>query len=227
LGPQAVGDLLTFLEALGFSGELAAAKVGVVALRAGESIASPLVTVADDATAGIGLPIPFDMEGVPKRRVPLLTAGVVGEPVTNLATARALGTASTGHAHVAREEIPSPVAANVVMTPGDATEAELIAGVGRGLYIQRFWYTRLVDRVAGTITGVSRDGCFLIEDGRLGQPVAGARFTHSVLDFLSTVDGVGSSLRSQPVMNVWNGVVSAPAVRGHRFRFGAAGIEAQ
>jgi PmbA protein len=159
--------------------------------------------------------------------VPLLTAGVVGEPVTNLATARALGTASTGNAHVAREEVPSPVAANVVMTPGDATEAELIAGVESGLYIQRFWYTRLVDRVAGTITGVSRDGCFLIENGKLARPVAGARFTHSVLDFLSTVDGVGNAVRSQPVMNVWNGVVSAPAVRGHGFRFGAAGITRQ
>jgi predicted Zn-dependent protease len=222
LGPQAAGELLTFLEDAGFSGELAAAKVGLVATRTGEQVATPLVTVADDATAAIGLPIGFDMEGTPKRRVPLLTQGVVGEAVTNLATAAALGTASTGHAHIAREEVPTPVAANVVMDAGDATEAELIAGVERGVYVQRFWYTRLVDRVTATITGVSRDGCFLIEDGRLAAPVAGARFTHSILDFLATVDGVGSARRSQPVMNVWNGAVTAPALRGHGFRFGAA-----
>jgi predicted Zn-dependent protease len=225
LGPQATGELLGFLEDAGFSGELAAARVGLVAQCAGERVASPLVTVADDALAAVGLPIGFDMEGTPKRRVPLLANGVVGEPVTNLATARALGTASTGHAHIAREEVPTPVAANIVMDAGDAAEADLIAGVERGIYVQRFWYTRLVDRLTATITGVSRDGCFLIEDGRLARPVAGARFTHSILDFLSTVDGVGSVRRSQPVMNVWNGSVTAPAVRGHGFRFGAATIE--
>jgi predicted Zn-dependent protease len=222
LGPQAAGELLTFLEALGFSGELAAAGVGLVAGRCGDRVASTLVTVADDATAPVGLPIGFDLEGTPKRRVPLLTGGLVGAAVTDLASARALGLPSTGHAHVAREEAPSPVAANVVLSAGEQTEEELIAGVERGIYVQRFWYTRLVDRVAGTITGVSRDGCFLIENGKLAAPVAGARFTHSVLDFLSTVDGVGRDVRSQPVMNVWNGAVSAPALRGHGFRFGAA-----
>ncbi|WP_410813350.1 TldD/PmbA family protein [Micromonospora sp. 067-2] len=224
LGPEAVGELIGFLEAFGFSGELAAAGVGLVATSGGQRVAAPLVTVADDASAPTGLPLPFDVEGTVKRRVPLLEAGVVGEAVTDLARARALGTTSTGHAHVAREEVPAPVAANLLMSPGSASEQELVAGVERGLYVQRFWYTRLVDRVAGTITGVSRDACFLIEDGRLARPVAGARFTHSVLDLLSTVDGVGAALRSQPVMNVWNGAATAPALRGHGFRFGAASV---
>jgi predicted Zn-dependent protease len=107
------------------------------------------------------------------------------------------------------------------MQAGGLTEAELIAGVERGVYVERFWYTRLVDRQAGTITGVSRDACFLIENGALGRPVDTGRFTQSILDFLGTIDGVGDTVRSQPVMNVWNGSVSAPAVRGHGFRFGA------
>jgi predicted Zn-dependent protease len=151
---------------------------------------------------------------------------VVGDAVTDLATAAALGGPDgpgipTGNAHIAREEVPSPVAANMVMRAGALTEAELIAGVERGVYVERFWYTRLVDRQAGLITGVSRDACFLIEDGVLGRPVDTGRFTQSVLDFLGTVDGVGDTVQSQPVMNVWNGSVSAPAVRGHGFRFGA------
>ncbi|AGL16257.1 TldD/PmbA family protein [Actinoplanes sp. N902-109] len=223
LGPQAAGELIGFLPDFGFAGELAAAGVGLLATPGpGTPVAAPMVTVADDATAAAGLPIGFDLEGTPKSRVALLDAGRVGAAVTDLTTARALGTASTGHAHVAREEPPRPVAANLRLEPGDQTEAELIAGVERGVYVQRFWYTRLVDRVTGTITGVSRDGCFLIENGRLGAPVAGARFTHSVLDLLSTVDGLGRDLRSQPVMNVWNGAATAPALRGHNFRFGAA-----
>ncbi|RLK58509.1 TldD/PmbA family protein [Actinokineospora cianjurensis] len=218
LGPQATAELLGFLGVLGFSGDLAAAGVGVCATRAGQAVASPLVTVADDAHHPYGLPIPFDVEGTPKTRVPLLAGGVVGDPVTDLATA----SHPTGHAHTAREAAPAPVPANVVMDPGQATEAELVAGVERGVYVERFWYTRLVDRQASTITGVSRDACFRITDGAVAEPLAGARFTQSIFDFLATVDGVGDVLRSQPIMNVWNGAVSAPAVRGHGFRFGVA-----
>jgi predicted Zn-dependent protease len=107
------------------------------------------------------------------------------------------------------------------MAAGDRDEAALIAGVDRGVYIQRFWYTRLVDRAAGTITGVTRDACFEITGGKLGRPVTGMRFTQSVLDLLSTVDGVGDRLRTLPMMNVWNGAASAPAIRAHGFRLGA------
>lgn len=225
LGPEAMGDLLGFFGVAGFSGDLAAAGVGIPANRAGERIAAPLVTIADDALAPCGLPFPFDREGTPKRVVPFLTEGVVGEPVTDLAMAAALDREPTGHAHLAREEAPAPVPANVVMSAGPSTEAELIAGVERGVYIERFWYTRLVDRPSATITGVSRDGCFLINGGALGQPVAGARFTQSIVDFLATVDGVANVRQSQPIMNVWNGAVSAPAVRGHGFRFGPRPLE--
>jgi predicted Zn-dependent protease len=221
LGPEAAGELVGFLGDFGFTGSLAAAGVGVCAREPGARRASELVTVADDARADVGLPMPFDFEGTVKKAVPFLTGGVVGEPVTDLATASALGTSSTGHAHIAREEVPAPVAANVVMRPGHDTEAALVAGVERGVYVERFWYTRLVDESASTITGVSRDACFLIEDGRLTRPVDTGRFTQSVLGFLETVDGVADTVRSQPVMNVWNGCVSAPAIRGHGFRFGS------
>ncbi|MEU4806273.1 TldD/PmbA family protein [Actinosynnema sp. NPDC023587] len=207
LGPEATGELLGFLGVLGFDGGLAGAGVGA-ATTPGRRVASDLVTVADDASHPFGLPIPFDVLGTSKAVVPLITAGLVGGPVTD----------RTGHAHVAREAVPSPVAANVVMGPG--AERDLVAGVANGLFVERFWYTRLVDRRTGTITGVSRDACFRIMDGELADPVRGARFTQSVLDLLATVDGVGDVVRAQPVMNVWNGSVTAPAIRAHGFRFG-------
>lgn len=225
LGSEAVGELIGFLDELGFSGELAAAGVGVCAGDSDVVLGSSMVNIADDALAPVGLPMSFDFEGIAKQRVPMLVHGGRGAPVTDLATAAALGGASTGHAHIAREEVPSPVAANIVMEAGEASEEELIAGVERGLYIERFWYTRLVDRQASTITGVSRDACFRIKNGQLTQPVSTARFTQSVFDFLRSVDGVGVRVLSQPVMNVWNGCVSAPAVRGHRFRFGSRPTE--
>lgn len=233
LGPEATAELLEFLPVFGFSGELAAAGVGLWARSRGERVASPAVDIADDGLADIGLPIGFDIESVPKQRVALLDRGVVGSPVLDLHTARALSTSasappppplfsSTGHAHIAREEVPETRAANIVMAAGTSTETKLIAGVDRGVYIQRFWYTRPVDQTATTITGVTRDACFEIRGGRLTRPLRGMRFTQSVLDLLASVDGVGDRRRSSPVMNVWNGAITAPAIRAHGFRLGAA-----
>jgi PmbA protein len=217
LGPEAAAELLEFLPGFGFSGELAAAGVGLWVTSAGRRIGSALLNIADDALADVGLPIGFDIEGVPKQRVPLLSDGRVGAPVTDLRTARQLGRHSTGHAHIAREEVPETRAANIVLHPGTSSEADLIGGVDRGVYLQRFWYTRLVDRTAGT-----RDACFEIVDGKLGRPLAGMRFTQSVLALLASVDGVADVARTIPVMNVWNGCTTAPAVRAHGFRLGTA-----
>jgi predicted Zn-dependent protease len=224
LGAEALGELLGFLPDLGFSGTLAAAGIGITG-RAGQQTVSTLVNIADDGGADTGLPIDFDIEGVTKRRVEFFTDGRAGEPVTDLATGAALGRPSTGHAHIAREQVPEPTAANIVMSPGTHTEDELIAHVDHGVYLQRFWYTRLVDRITGTITGITRDACFLIENGRLTTPLEGMRFTESVLGVLAGVEAVGSGVRSQPIMNVWNGAVSAPAARSRAFRLGVAPIE--
>jgi len=224
LGAEAVGELLGFLPDVGFSGALAAAGIGITA-QAGQLLAASLVDVADDGGADVGLPIGFDIEGVTKRRVDFFCGGLVGAAVTDLATAAALGRPSTGHAHIAREQVPEPTAANIVMAGGTQTEDELIAQLERGVYLQRFWYTRLVDRITGTITGVTRDACFLIEDGRLTTPLTGMRFTESVLGVLAGVQAAGSEVRSQPIPNVWNGAISAPAVRAAAFRLGAAPIE--
>jgi PmbA protein len=224
LGAEAAGELLGFLPDVGFAGALAAAGIGITA-QAGQPLAASLVDVADDGGADVGLPIGFDIEGVTKRRVDFFRHGVVGEAVTDLATAAALGRPSTGHAHIAREQVPEPTAPNIVMSGGPHPEDELIAQLERGVYLQRFWYTRLVDRITGTITGVTRDACFLIEDGRLTTPLNGMRFTESVLGVLAGVEAIGADVRSQPIPNVWNGSISAPSVRSAAFRLGAAPIE--
>ena len=219
-GGLATGELIGFVPDVGFTAPAVSAGLGPLAARSTAAIAAPEVTVADDALADVGLPFPFDLEGTPKRRVVLIDAGLLHAAVSDLACAAATGGASTGHAHIARESSPAPVAANLVMTPGGATEADLIADVEHGIYVQRLWYNRLVDPESGTVTGTSRDGCFLIENGKLTSGLAGARFTESVLAALTRTDGIGDRLISQPVPNVWNGCASAPAIRVRGFRFG-------
>jgi PmbA protein len=225
-GGLATAELIGFLPAFGFTGPAVAAGIGLAATRPGAALAPAGITVADDATtgdatAGAGLPFPFDCEGTPKQRVELIAAGRVGGAVSDLTSAAATGGHSTGHAHIARESSPAPEAANLIMTPGTASEAGLISGVERGLYIQRLWYNRLVDAEAGTVVGTSRDGCFLIENGKLTAGLRTGRFTESVLGALARTDGIGSRLISLPVPNVWNGCSSAPAIRVRGFRFGS------
>ncbi|MGH3409521.1 MAG: metallopeptidase TldD-related protein, partial [Streptosporangiaceae bacterium] len=220
-GGLAAGELIGFLPDFGFTAPAVEAGIGLAATRPGAELAPAAITVADDALAPAGLPFPFDFEGTPKRRVELIAAGRVGGAVSDLASAGATGGVSTGHAHIARESSPAPEAASLIMTPGEASEDDLIAGVERGLYIQRLWYNRLVDAEAGTVVGTSRDGCFLISGGRLTAGLAGGRFTESVLGALARTDGIGRRLISQPVPNVWNGCATAPAIRVRGFRFGA------
>jgi predicted Zn-dependent protease len=222
-GPLATGGLLEGIAAYGFTGSAVADGVGAVARCQGRQVAAACVDVDDDPTAARSLPFPFDIEGTPSSRVPFLAGGVVGGAVTDRASAARSGLPLTGHAHIAREESPSATPASITMVPGSASVDELIAGVERGVYVQRLWYLRVVDTTRSLLTGGSRDACFLIEDGRLGRPVGGARFTESVFGALSRVDGVGDRVAAQPLANVWNGAVSAPAIRTRGFSFGPVG----
>jgi PmbA protein len=90
------------------------------------------------------------------------------------------------------------------------------------LFIERFWYLRVVDPAATTLTGVSRDAAWRIRDGRISTPITGARWTENVFGVLSRVDGISAQTRAHPLSNIWNGCVTAPALRVRGFRFGPA-----
>jgi PmbA protein len=216
-GPLAAGELVSFLPAFGFTAPALRAGVGVAARRS--RTFSPLVTIADDATEGPGLPFPFDMEGTSRRRVGLIVGGQVCDVVSDLASAEVTN-GSTGHAHIAREESPAPVAANLRLEPRSGTTADLVSRVARGVYVERLWYTRLLDAETGTIAGTTRDAAWQIEEGRLTGPLRGTRFSESVLDALERTDAVGEQVVTHPLMNVWNGCVSAPPIRVRGFRLG-------
>jgi predicted Zn-dependent protease len=220
-GALAAGELVGFVPDFGFHASAVDAGIGLVAEHQGEMIANEAVTIADDANCGVGLPFPFDFEGSPKQSVRLVDHGRVGGAVSDLSHAEVTGGRSTGHASIGREQSPEPASANLVMDEGAFTDVELIAGVERGLYVQRLWYNRLVDAETGTIVGTSRDACFLIEDGVRTKGLMGGRFNESVIDALARTDGIGSERLSQPIPNLWNSCITAPAIRVRGFRFGA------
>jgi predicted Zn-dependent protease len=161
----------------------------------GRRIGSELVTIVDDARDPAGLPMAFDYEGVAKERVILVDRGICRDVVYDAQTAARDGRRSTGHGLPAPNAWgPFPI--NMIMAKGEATREELIGGLDRGLLVTRFHYTNPVHPKLAIITGMTRDGTFLVEDGRIVGPVRNLRFTQSYLDALAGVAAVGRELRT-------------------------------
>ncbi len=216
LNQYAVVDLLDMLGYLGFSALAVAEERSF--FEAGKQVASPLVTITDDGRDPAGLPMGFDAEGVAKQRLALLDNGVCRDLAFDAQTAARAGRRSTGHGLPAPNPYgPFPI--NMAMAPGDATLDELIGGIDRGLLVTRFHYTNPVYPKRVVITGMTRDGTFLVEGGRIVGPVRNLRFTMSYLDALAGVEAVG---RDRRTLRGFLGGCTVPAVRLAGFSFTGA-----
>lgn len=219
LEEYAVAELLEYLNYLGFSALAFQEGRSFMSGKLGQRVVDERLTVYDDGLDPAGNPLPFDLEGMPKRRVALIERGVAREVVWDSFTAgrekssRPDGTPhrSTGHA-MGR----GPFAANLFVAPGDASKQEMLAKTERGLLITRFHYIRPVHPTRTVITGMTRDGTFLIEHGKIVGPVKNFRFTQSITEAFSDVRQVGRSRKTQGGMF---GAVTVPALHLGRFNF--------
>jgi len=156
----------------------------------GEQIVSPIVSLYDDGLDPAGMPVPFDFEGMPKRRVDFLTQGKGGNVVYDSYYAAKMGRTTTGHSLQQPEpnEIgpcPCPYPLNIFMGAGDSSEADMVSHVERGIYVTRFWYGSLVDPRGAVVTGMTRDGTYLIENGHKTHGIRNLRFTQGLVDMLA------------------------------------------
>ncbi len=161
--------------------------------RIGQQLMSPLVSIWDDGLDIKGAPMPFDFEGVPKQRVDIVKQGVVVGPVYDRYTGAKLGKPSTGHAPPLGFRGFGPLALNLFMLPGDSSVEDMIKSTKKGLIINRFWYTRIVHPRDCVMTGMTRDGVFMIEDGEVTFPVKNLRWTMSYVKALANVEAAGKA----------------------------------
>ena len=161
------------------------------ATRFGEQVTGPRFTLVEDALDPRTLGVPFDVEGTPKRRVMLVDKGVARGVVHDRQSAKWFGTESTGHAADPRRYAVGGHAGNLTMTGGDATRDQLIASVKKGVLITRFHYTNTPDPKRATMTGTTRDGTFLIENGEVTRALANVRYRMSALDLFAGIDLMG------------------------------------
>ena len=216
LEEYAVVDLLDMLGYLGFSA--LAVQEGRSFVEPGKQIGSELVTITDDGADPAGLPMWFDYEGVAKQRVPLIERGVCRGVVYDSQTAARAGVSSTGHGLPAPNPY-GPFPLNMVMEPGTVTRDDLIGGLDRGLLVTRFHYTNPVHPKLAIVTGMTRDGTFLVEDGEIVGPIRNLRFTQSYLQALSGTVAVASERKT---LRGFLGGVVVPAVRIEGWTFTGA-----
>jgi predicted Zn-dependent protease len=209
LEPDCVANILSFLLVAGFNGK--AVEEGRSFARVGDAQFDPSITLRDDVTDPGTLGIPFDIEGTPKRPLDLVRDGVTRGLLHTRRTAKAAGVESTGHA-VEGGAAWGALGANLTIDAGEKTTDDLIAGVERGVLVTDFWYTRILDPRTQVVTGLTRNGVWLIEDGRVVRPVTNLRFTQSFLDALGPDAVRGISAERALVMAGWDSIYFVPSL---------------
>lgn len=217
LDPYVTQDLLMMLNMTGMGANTVQEGRSWMNDRIGKQVFSPSISIWDDALDPSGVPIPFDFEGTPKQRVDIVKDGVVVGPVYDRTTAKKDNRESTGHGLPPTARGYSPLAVNLFMAPGNSSVEAMIASTGRGLYITRFHYTRPVHPAACTITGMTRDGAYWIQDGKIQYPVKNLRFTQSYVQALAGVEAIGRETLLLTTMGII--ATRVPALKLESFNF--------
>jgi PmbA protein len=223
LEPDAIGELLTYLAWLAFDGLAHAEGRGALEGKLGTRVAAAAINLADSPQFPRTLAHAFDFEGIAKTPLPLIEDGVARNVAYDLRSAKLAGTRTTGHAIEPGGSPHGAIPTNLVLAGGGAADsAELAAPIERGLYVTRVWYVNPVHAKQTLLTGTTRDGTYLIEDGRISRPVRDVRFTDSILRLLEATEELTSAQRFTSEADFYgrrfaHGVV-CPALRAQGFR---------
>jgi len=194
LEPAAMLDLLGFM-ILDFSGLAVHEQRSCLTGRVGQKVFGENINFRDDAYHPLQTGAPFDGEGIPRQRLPLVENGEVKNLVYSRQTAHKLGAQPTGHALALPNEL-SEAPLNIVMEGDRSSLDDMIRSTERGVLVTRFWYIREVDPYHKILTGMTRDGTFWIEGGEVRHAVKNLRFNQSLVDMLNQVETLGSPQRT-------------------------------
>jgi len=194
LEPSAVLDLAGFLF-YDFAATAVADKRSCFAGRVGKAIFGKNITIVDDVYHPQQCGAPFDGEGVPRQRVVLVDRGVVTSLVYSRRSAKEARRRPTGHGFPLPNEY-GEAPFNLVFVGGQTPVEEMVRRTERGLLVTRFWYIREVDPYEKVMTGMTRDGLFLVEKGKIVAAVRNFRFNQSVLEMLRNVECLGPAERA-------------------------------
>jgi PmbA protein len=190
LAPAAIAEMLDWLALVAFNGLEHVESRGALVDKLGTGVASPSINLSDAPRYRRTLPRAFDAEGTPKSPMPLIQDGIALNVVHDTRSAALVeGARSTGHTLAPGGSSFGSMPTNMVLIGGGARdEADLCAPIERGVYVTRLWYTNVIRPNETLITGVTRDGTFLIEDGKIAAPLEDLRLTDRVFRVLECTE---------------------------------------
>ena len=214
LSPSAVLDLVGFLF-YDFAGTSVLDKRSCLMGRMGKKIFGDNITIWDDAYHPLQSGAPFDGEGLPRQKVLLVDRGVPKNLVYSRATAKKMKVKPTGHGFSLPNEYgEAPM--NLVFAGGDKSVDDMIRSTERGILVTRLWYIREVDPYEKILTGMTRDGTFLVENGRVAGGIRNFRFNQSIIETLANVEMLGPAVRAAGEESF---EMVVPAMKVHDFHF--------
>jgi PmbA protein len=226
LEPSAALDIVGFMF-WDYSGMALLDQRSFLTGRIGSQLFGENITIWDDVAHPLQTGSPFDGEGMRRRPVPLVESGVVKRVVYARATAERMKRsehkdqagpiAATGHGFPLPNEMGEMPLNIVFAAPHDPqTLAQMIASTERGVLVTRLWYIREVDPYEKMVTGMTRDGTFLVENGRVQGGVHNFRFNQSLIHMLSSVEAMSVPIRSSGEES-FDMVVPAMKIRDFNF----------
>jgi len=213
LEEAAVASLLLFLAFLGFGAK--SFSEGRSFMKLGEKITGDNITIIEDPYDLVMNGIPFDFEGVTKKKVVLIENGIARGVVYNSYYANKSGAESTGHALPPNNTF-GPYPKHMIMSPGSSTIEEMITSTEKGILITHFWYINYLNPMRTMVTGTTRDGTFLIEKGKIKSAIKNMRIGQSILEAFSNVEMMTKKRRLCPQYGV---LMYVPAMKINKFNF--------
>ena len=219
LEPPAVAEILEWLIYIGFGAGEFIDGTSFMSGNMGKKNMDRKLTIYDDGADLCGFPVPFDFEGMEKKRLYIIKSGVAKGIAYDTLLAKKIRKKTTGHALIP-EDIEGPFPTNVFIKEGDNAINDMVSTVERGILVTRFHYVNgLLDTKTASMTGMTRDGTFYIEGGEIKYPVDDMRFTDSMLEAFSKVRAISRERQAFPTPWSDVGASIVPALLIEEFNF--------
>lgn len=219
LEPAAVAELIHWLNYIGFGAKSVAGETSFLYNKAGKRVCGNRVSIYDYGKDKNTFILPFDFEGVSREKTYLIKNGIAGQPLRDSYYAKLLETRSSGHANFP-DDVDGPLGHNLVMEGGTVSESQMIKSAKRAILVTRFHYINgFLDTKRALMTGMTRDGTFLIEEGKIKRALKDMRFTESILDAFSRITSVSKERKLIADHLETLGSVYAPSLHIKDFTF--------
>lgn len=214
--PAAVTNFLLFMSWRGFSALPYQEGRSFLSGKMGKQVLGSNITIVDNVYHPQSLGASFDFEGMPKKEVILIEHGIAKNVVYDRETALKAKTFSTGHA-LPQPNAHGPAPSNLILMPGDSSLEKMIKSTQNGILVTQLHYTNLVEPMQLILTGMTRNGTFLIENGHVTKGIKNMRFTESIVKTLSNVETISKESKYDNAF--FGGGFVVPALKVRDFNF--------